>query len=268
MEPFYFGKPSKLLFGNYHPPQGARIRDIGVVLCYPMGQEYIRSHRAFLQLAKLLSSNGFHVLRFDFYGCGDSEGNCNDGNINQWLADISIAVNELRSGCDVKHICLVGLRLGAAMSIIAGSKIDGVKGIIIWDPIVNGKQYLDELKHLHMQWLEGSFAKSQIRPKGKDYDEILGFVLTDSLKEELENLNLLKLRQKPADYILIVESRQVASNSLLKEHLDSIGVNLQYKHISSPKVWVKVKENDENSNGLVPIKILQFIVSWISERFS
>jgi len=90
----------------------------------------------------------------------------------------------------------------------------------------------------------------------------------DILKEELENLNLLKLRQKPADYILIVESRQVASNSLLKEHLDSIGVNLQYKHISSPKVWVKVKENDENSNGLVPIKILQFIVSWISERFS
>ena len=83
MEPFYFGKSPRALFGVYHPPKAGMTRKTGVVLCYPMGHEYVYSHRAFLRLAMLLSSAGFHVLRFDFYGCGDSEGDCKEGKIRQ-----------------------------------------------------------------------------------------------------------------------------------------------------------------------------------------
>jgi hypothetical protein len=61
MQPFYFGA-EKLLFGCYHDPQRRPVRPCTVVLSYPMGEEYIRFHSAFRQLAVQLSTAGFAVL--------------------------------------------------------------------------------------------------------------------------------------------------------------------------------------------------------------
>ena len=59
MNPFFFGESERALFGLYHPPKSATVRELGVVLCYPMGQEYMRAHRAFRQLALILSNFEF-----------------------------------------------------------------------------------------------------------------------------------------------------------------------------------------------------------------
>ena len=106
---FYFGPTDKSLFGIYHKPKSMKDRRKGIVLCYPMGQEYIRSHRALHQLAIKLSGTGFHVLRFDYYGCGDSFGYCQEGNLNQWTQDIQIAIQKLKSYEYVSNTCLCNL---------------------------------------------------------------------------------------------------------------------------------------------------------------
>ena len=41
IEPFYFAGAAGQLFGVYHGPQGIRSPRMGIVLCYPAGQEYI-----------------------------------------------------------------------------------------------------------------------------------------------------------------------------------------------------------------------------------
>ncbi|MDH3592767.1 MAG: alpha/beta hydrolase, partial [Planctomycetota bacterium] len=66
MNPVYFGDSATRLYGIYHPAKGASVRDEGVVLCYPMGQEYMRAHRAFRMLSLMLAKRGFHVFRFAF----------------------------------------------------------------------------------------------------------------------------------------------------------------------------------------------------------
>jgi len=81
--PFYFGSPDKLLFGCYHEPTLGRRRKCAVVVCQPVGHEYINSHRALRQLAARLCDAGFPVLRFDYYGCGDSSGSREEGTILQ-----------------------------------------------------------------------------------------------------------------------------------------------------------------------------------------
>ena len=81
MNPFYFGDSSRRLFGIYHPPKGQSPRSHGIVLCCPFGQEYMRSHRAFRQLANLLSRRGFHVFRFDYHGTGDSDGESTEASV-------------------------------------------------------------------------------------------------------------------------------------------------------------------------------------------
>jgi len=74
VRPFYFGAPGKELFGCLHAPEPDCCLDCGVVVCQPFGHEYVNSHRALRQLAKRLVDAGFPVLRFDYYGCGDSRG--------------------------------------------------------------------------------------------------------------------------------------------------------------------------------------------------
>lgn len=262
MEPFYFGESAKPLFGIYHPPQAGTSCDAGVVLCYPMGQEYIRSHRSLVRLAEFLSSAGFHVLRFDYYGCGDSAGGCCQGSIGQWVNDISTAVNELNGGYDLKRVCLVGLRLGGALAMMAGAGRGDIDSIVLWDPVIDGAMYLRELISLHDKWLRGSFAKPQLDHKHGKQHEILGFPMTDSIREELTDINLLRLERRPANSVFIVTSNEAKENKLLAEHLERINSEPSYEYIPAPKVWFK--NDNENGKGLVPIPILKSIINWIS----
>lgn len=260
MEPFYFGEPAKL-FGIYHPAQIRISCDVGIVLCYPMGQEYLRSHRSLVRLAEFLSSAGFHVLRFDYFGCGDSEGDFHQGSIRRWINDISTAVDELNGGCNLEKVCLVGIRLGGALAMMAGMSRGDIDSIVIWDPVIDGAMYLRELRCLHDDWLRGSFAKTRQDHQHSDLCEVLGFPMTDSMKKECTNINLLTLDRKPTNNVFIVTSNEVTENRLLKEHLEHINVKPHYKYISAPKVWIK---NNGDSKGLVPIPILKGIINWIS----
>jgi len=72
-EPFFYESQDQQIFAIYHPPQGAP-RGEGVVICYPAPQDIMRSYQAHVQLARLLAQQGFAVLRFDYAGTGDSEG--------------------------------------------------------------------------------------------------------------------------------------------------------------------------------------------------
>jgi alpha/beta superfamily hydrolase len=265
MEPFYFGEPTKSLFGIYHPPQSRTSYNVGIALCCPIGQEYIRSHRSLVRLAEFLSSAGFHVLRFDYYGCGDSWGDCHQGSIRRWVEDISTAVNELNGGYDLEKVCLVGLRLGAALAMMAGTCRGDIDSIVIWDPIIDGAMYLNELMRLHDEWLRGSFAKTQLYNNHGDHCEAMGFPITNSMREELTNINLLTLERRPANSIFIVASNEVTENKLLGEHLERISVKQSYEYIPASKVWIK--NRDETGKGLVPIPILKSIITWISKVY-
>ena len=121
MKPFYFRTSDKPLFGVYHAPARGSTRDCGVVLCYPIGHEYVQAHRAFRQLAVYLSKQGFPVIRFDYYGCGDSTGESVQGTIQQWCEDISSAIEEVRDRTRSRKVCLIGFRFGGTLAALAGA---------------------------------------------------------------------------------------------------------------------------------------------------
>ncbi len=254
MEPFYFGKKPNFLFGVYHAPQNFKKRNTGIVLCHPMGDEYIHSHRAFLQLAEMLCIAGFHVLRFDFLGCGDSAGGADQWNIDQWTDIILTAIQELKSGCDAPKIGLIGLRLGASLSIIASRKYKNVNGLILWKLITNGNTYMNELESSHRNWLQGSFARP--KPFTENYKrEILGFLITDHLRKEIKEIDLTEYHGKFVDNILLIDDNIAIDNKNTK-FLEHIGNNLTKKNIPG-----QIEKN------LVPIHVLENIVNWASEVF-
>jgi predicted alpha/beta hydrolase len=186
-----------------------------------MGYEYIRVHRAFRQPAIHLTNVGFHVLRFDYYGCSDSSGDSEQGEIRQWLTDISTAVGAIRARCSSRKICLVGLRLGGTLSMMVGAERDDIAGMVLWDPIVSGRAYIQELTNLHREMLPCSHEQPKSSTQGEKPLTILGFPFTDALLRGLENIELLAIQQKPAHNILLIESNAETGQGRLRAHLQS-----------------------------------------------
>jgi uncharacterized protein len=253
LDAFYFGTAGKPLFGIYHAPQYGPFRDCGVVLCYPMGQEYIRAHRTYRQLAVRLCTAGFPVLRFDLYGCGDSSGDCEQGQIGQWLADLSSAVEAITARGNLVNICLVGLRLGGTLAAMAGATRGNIDGLVLWDPVINGKAYVEELLR--------SAAPPPRLTTENDLD-LSGFPLTHTMRTDLEHIDLLTMHGRPAHHILLIDSHQEAREDGFQTHLKQMGAHVEDHYLPSPQIWLEAPYR-----LLVPLQILHLVVSWISEVY-
>jgi len=257
--PFYFGLPDKPLFGCYHKPRAGRDRQCAAVICQPMGHEYINCHRALRHLASRLADAGFPVLRFDYYGCGDSAGEPADGGIARWMKDISAAISEIKTWTSLSDVCVIGVRLGAALATLTAVQNGGFESLVLWDPVVEGRGYLQELLSLQKEMLR--FRPKPIRRKcPSGFIEVLGFPLSNDLCSELEKINLLQISKKPARNVLIIRSCQSGDEGALEGHLNQSEASTTGDLLDIPKVWLPTVDG----SLLVPNKALQSVVSWVS----
>lgn len=131
MNPVSFG-PDGQLYGVVSEASGSAER--AVLICPPLGQEMIRSHRAVRRLAERLAENGADVLRFDYFGTGHSQGGDDDGTPQRWVNDVRSAADFLRSVSVAGTVTVVGLRMGALLALAA--EVRAVRRMLLWDPIV------------------------------------------------------------------------------------------------------------------------------------
>lgn len=187
MEAFYFGPSSTYLFGAYHPPKLSNRRE-GIVLCSPFGQENMRAHRSLRRLAINLSNLGYAVLRFDYRGTGDSAGTLEGVTADDWQQDIRIAVQELIDVAAVPKVSLLGLRIGALLAAQVAASHQYVSRLVMWDPIVSGQAYLDELtKEIRTAQSRANF----IAPDGTLHFN--GFSMPRSFQQTLAGLHIGEL---------------------------------------------------------------------------
>ena len=271
IEPFYFGV-DKPLFGCYHRPQSELPRSCAVVLCHPMGDEYIRFHRALRQLAVHLTVVGFPVLRFDFHGCGDSAGDDLDWRISRWQADLGLAITEARRRSGSSGVALAGLRLGATLAATVGAERQDVVAAALWDPVLDGEAHLQELQALHNSMLRRAHALPQ-SPDGASpppqgtlggmpaEPELLGFRLCSALRAEIAAIDLLALAGRPARHILLVETSPDAQQARFAEHLQGLGTAPKHIAVASPQLWAW---EEGVAKVVVPHSILQTITAWLA----
>jgi pimeloyl-ACP methyl ester carboxylesterase len=189
VEPFYFGAPGRELFGIYHPAAGEP-RAEGVVLCPPLFGEQLRTHASLRRLALTLAAAGRHVLRFDYWGTGDSGGELIATTPDSWQQDIGAAVDELIALSGVRRVRLVGVRLGATLAARAAPDLAAVDRLVLWDPIRNGAEYLAQLRHTHQRLLKAHPATRAPQAPAPGTDELVGFRVTPSLVASLERVSL------------------------------------------------------------------------------
>jgi uncharacterized protein len=257
--PFYFGREGRALFGCFHEPLQKGPPRYAVLICQPLGHEYVNSHRALRQLAVRLADAGIPVLRFDYYGCGDSSGEAEQGSITRWLEDISNAVAELRTRSGVFEVCVVGLRMGATLAALAGSRLECFERLVLWEPVISGKDHLNELKALHQEMLRFR-PKPKPSKRSQPYLEVLGFPLSRFLHAQLEQLDLGDIAEKPATRVLMMQTAQTDDKTALRKHLIHTRAQVEHQTIEAPEIWLPTQDGSLH----VPAQVLQSVVSWVT----
>ena len=262
--PLFFGVSPKRLYGCHHIPQGMNTRTCGVVLCPPLGQEYIQSHRVIYQFAVRLSRVGFHVLRFDYFGCGDSEGDCEQGEFSQWIEDIHAAIGELNNRSGLKSVCLIGLRIGATLSLEAADNFHNICGMVLWEPILDGRVYLMELDKRQRQqqfFLNKIHGKRRLPLARSETDvEVLGFPLTPGLRRDLEKvkMDLSKLPYHSKSLIVSNSKNSKFVRELRTYTQDNPRIDFQI--MDDRMAWEDAR--------IIPIKTVGYLVDWMEKAFS
>lgn len=176
----HFGESQRPLFGVYHPALKPSAAARAVVICNAFGSEYMVSHHALRRVAVALAEAGHDVLRFDYFGSGDSAGEPEEISLARWCADIGVACDELLGLCGAERVSLLGVRLGAALALRAAARdAQRVERIIAWDPVLRGDGYL--------AWLD--WAERALHPSGTAESQVLGQVLPSALRAELRALD-------------------------------------------------------------------------------
>lgn len=140
------------LLGILHAPAGTA-QAPGVLIIVGGPQYRVGSHRQFTLLARGLAARGHAVMRFDYRGMGDSDGE--PRNFEELDADIRSAIDEfLGQVPGLGAVVLWGLCDGATAALLAADH-PAVKGLVLANPWVHTErgQAQAVMRHYYFQRL-------------------------------------------------------------------------------------------------------------------
>jgi pimeloyl-ACP methyl ester carboxylesterase len=144
-EPVSFMAGENRLYGVLHRPESDSGTGQGVVLLSAGMKNRTGYARLYVALADYLAGQGIPALRFDYHGCGDSDGrheptgaweekhaDINEQVLTGSLADdVKAAVAEFKRQTDCTEVLLFGLCSGANTAIYAADQIGDVGGVVL-----------------------------------------------------------------------------------------------------------------------------------------
>jgi exosortase A-associated hydrolase 1 len=156
------------LLGVLHAPQSPS-RKTGIVVVVGGPQYRVGSHRQFVSMSRGFAAAGFPVLRFDYRGMGDSDGEAPGfDNVGD---DIRAAIDALmRARSELSGVVLLGLCDAASASLIYGGSDERVTGMLLLNPWVRTPvgQAKANLQHYYgKRLLQRSFWEKVLSGRGE-----------------------------------------------------------------------------------------------------
>ena len=166
-----------------------------VLMADPFAEEKKCAHRVMTECAMALADAGITAVRFDYRGCGDSDGDFHDFGLADWRDDIRAAGAWVRERLRPPRLALLGVRLGAAL--VAQVVEDGLAAdaLVLVAPVIDGVAY----------WRE-NFRRQLIRAKltagdhvtadelraaeQQEFFDLGGWLVPRKMREEIQALSL------------------------------------------------------------------------------
>lgn len=150
-------------------------------------------------ISEALSEKRIAVLRFDFSGLGDSQGNFAETDFSSNIDDLLRAADFLTHNYEAPKL-LVGHSLGGAASIVAAGQLESVKAI----SLLGTPSTLDHIKRLFVNKMDeiAQNGSAMIDVAGREVEIGKGFV------DDLANYNIKKSLNQLNKPLLILHSPQ------------------------------------------------------------
>jgi len=160
-------------------------------------------------ISRALTTEGIAVLRFDFTGLGDSEGEFEDTNFSSNVQDLMAAAKYLEDNYKGPKI-LIGHSLGGAAVLVAAAKLDCVDAVATigapYDPTHVSHLFDDNVNEIEV------LGEANVSIGGRPFKVKKQFL--DDLKQQVDYENLKDLRKallvmhSPQDRTVGIENAQ------------------------------------------------------------
>ncbi len=158
-----------------------------------------KSLTATRHIARGLTQNGIAVLRFDFTGLGESEGDFADTNFSSNVKDILAAANYLEEHYQAPKI-LIGHSLGGAAVIFASSQLDSIKAVAT----VGAPSDPEHVTHLLRDKVDDiiSLGAAKVNIGGRE------FMIKKQFLDDLQNKDMFEILKDLKKPIMVLHSPQ------------------------------------------------------------
>ena len=263
-EPFFIDSGSARLYSVLFMPDKDFSNKV-FLFCHPLFEEKKASHRVLVDLACKLADNGYASLMLDFRTCGDSGGSVQDFIPSNWLEDIRSGIKWLQKRFEKPRINFLGIRFGATLAVEFAVRENGIENLILIDPVVQGKAYLDEIlqqKYIREMMTFGE-ARSDVNAMSADLEkygqlDIDGTMISSFFFNAVKAIDIGKRDLSSLKRILLIQ--QSPRKSLLPAYEDlqrkclEGNVNLDLSLLTVPPFWkaVDMADSDTVCKSILP----------------
>ncbi len=129
--PVAFFSEGNQIVGMIHYPRCET--DRAVVMCHGYTAQKTENKRLFVETARVLASDGYAVLRFDFFGSGDSAGEFRETRVSHNIQNLQDAL-QLMQNMGYKKFAVQGISMGAATAILTMPQ-ENVDALVLWSTV-------------------------------------------------------------------------------------------------------------------------------------
>lgn len=242
---FFPGSDGRKLLGMVHLPEECRSH-MGIVFSHPFAEEKNCSHAITVKAARAFASLGFAVFRFDFSGCGDSEGDLEDARVEDWVADLDAAIVHFQSVANVERVALWGLRLGGGLALLYSQKSQYVDSLILWQPVVDLAEYIRQFlrQKLGAGLTQGRADRmtlkmviSQLEHKSV---EVIGYTITPDLFNSFVNVGQVPSSFDLMPIFLTTISLTDTAPFSIKQYFEALSCSIPHvtvDHVIAEPFW-------------------------------
>ena len=158
----FTGEGGHRLKGRLDLPDGDAVAHILFAHCFTCSKNSL----AAVRIASALTSEGYGVLRFDFTGIGESEGDLSDSAFSGSVSDLLAAAAAMREASRPPAL-LIGHSLGGASALAAACQIPEMKAVAT----IGAPLDVDHVTHLLGGGLDAVMAsgEAQVRIGGRPF---------------------------------------------------------------------------------------------------
>jgi len=232
---YFFASAGKLVGIIHHPDQ---ISSSCVIACHGLLSD--KESDKFVTIGERFAKAGITLLRFDFRGCGESDGTIEDTTITGRKDDLHAALSFIRMHRpSVAHtIGLLGSSMGGYISLLTASSDKAVKAVVAWATPFSFDGLREAIANNNLPQLKEDFYRdASYYEAGKFVPQVKNLMLLHGDSDQTVPLDhakrLYQLANEPKQLEIIRGADHTFNNLKLREKVISYSLNWFKKYLIS-----------------------------------